>query len=158
MIVSQVFHKKEHQSLIVEEVLQPLQREFVEVVVDVDDFNLGQGVVFEQLQHLLGVDQTPKTENNVRYGDLEFVDLGLHCEFDVTLKELKVVVLVIFFAAQDVYLVEVLLVVLAQVAHQVLVDDLVTDCVGLQLTQFELDSVQVQHPLGCLLGVQLDAK
>ena len=62
-INAQVVHEKEHQALVVEEVLEALERELVQVVVDADDLDLDQRIVLEQLEHELGVDETAQIEN-----------------------------------------------------------------------------------------------
>lgn len=62
-IDAQVVDEEEHQALIVEEVLEALERELVEVVVDADDLDLDERVVLEQLEHELGVDEAAQVED-----------------------------------------------------------------------------------------------
>ena len=62
-IDAQVVDEEEHQALVVEEVLEALERELVQVVVDADDLDLDQRVVLEQLEHELGVDEAAQVED-----------------------------------------------------------------------------------------------
>ena len=62
-IDAQVVDEEEHQALVVEEVLEALERELVEVVVDADDLDLDQRVVLEQLEHELWVDEAAQVED-----------------------------------------------------------------------------------------------
>ena len=45
-IDSQIVHKEQHETLIVQEMLQALQRELVKIVVNADDLDFDHGVVF----------------------------------------------------------------------------------------------------------------
>ena len=94
---------------------------------------------------MLWVNEASKTEDNIFDRELKFLDLRIHCEFNVTFKKLKIVVFVVFLPTQDVDLVEILLVVLAQVADKVLVDDLISYLGCLKLTQFEFYGVLIEH-------------
>lgn len=62
-ILLQVGHKEQHQALVVQEVLQSLQRELVQVVVNAHNLHFHQGVVLEELEHQLRVDQTSEVED-----------------------------------------------------------------------------------------------
>ena len=94
---------------------------------------------------MLRVNEASKTENNILDWDLKLLDQRIHREFNVTFKKLKIVVFVVFLPTQDVDLVEILLVVLAQVADEVFVDDLITYLGCLKLTQFKFYSVLIKH-------------
>ena len=94
---------------------------------------------------MLRVNEASKTENNILDWDLKLLDLRIHREFNVTFKKLKIVVFVVFLPTQDVDLVEILLVVLAQITDEVFVDDLITYLRCLKLTQFKFYSVLIKH-------------
>ena len=59
----QVVHEEQHQALIIQKVLQSLERELVQIVVDGDDLHLDQRVVLEQLEHELWVDEAAQVED-----------------------------------------------------------------------------------------------
>ena len=127
--------------------LEALERELVQVVVDCDDLHLYHRVVLEELQHQLRVDQTTKVENEVRYRYLRLLQLVLQGYLYIGLKRLGKVGCVEFLDALGLDRVKVLAIVLAQVAHQVLVDHLVADNCRAQLAQLEFDGVLVEHSL-----------
>ena len=59
----QVIDEQKHQRLVVEELLQALERELVEVIIDGNHLHLGGVVVLKQFEHLLGVDETAQVED-----------------------------------------------------------------------------------------------
>ena len=150
-IDAQVVDEKEHQALIVEKMLEALERELVEVVVDADDLDLDQRVVLEQLEHEFGVDEAAQVEDQIGNWYFQFFDLLCECAFNIAFEDLSKVTRLQLFESLHLHLVEVLRVVFAQVTHQVLVDDLVPDRGRSELAQLELDSVLIQNTLRCLL-------
>ena len=131
--------------------LEALERELVEVVVDGDNLHLDQCVVLQQLEHQLGVDQRAQVEDQVGHRDVQPRDLLAERALDVALEHLGEVARLQLLEPLHLHLVEVLAVVLAQIAHQVLIDDLIADRGRLQLAQLELDGVLIEDTLGRFL-------
>ena len=92
---------------------------------------------------MLWVDKAAKAKYNVFDWNLELFNHLFHGKFDIAFKKLQVVVFVVFLPSQNIDLVEVLLVVFAQITYQVLVDDLIANLSSFELTKFELNSVLV---------------
>ena len=61
----EIVDEQKHQRLVVEELLETLKGELVEVVVYADHLHLGYGVVFQQFEHLLGIDETAQIEDKI---------------------------------------------------------------------------------------------
>lgn len=147
----EIVDKEKHQALVVEEMLESFERELVEVVVNADNLHFDQGVVFEQFEHQLWIDETAQVKDQVRNWNLQPLDLVLECCFHIAFKHLREVSCLQLLYPFHLHLVEVLAVELAEVAHQVFVNDLVADTGGLELRKFELDSVLVQNSLRSFL-------
>ena len=73
------------------------------------------------------------------------------CAFNIAFEDLSEIAWLQLFKPLHLHLVKVLRIILAQVTHQVLVDDLVPDRCCPELAQLELDSVLIQNALRCLL-------
>ena len=132
--------------------LQTLERELVEIVVDADHPYLGSCIAFQQFEHLLGVDETAQAEDQVLHGNLQLAQVLREGVLDVAFQELEEVARLELLPPHDVQLIEVLRVVLPEVADKVLINDLVANAGCLQLGQLELDRVQIQYALRCLLN------
>lgn len=127
--------------------LQTLKGELVEVVVDADHPYLGPCIVLQQFEHLLGVDQTAQVEDQVLHRNLHLAQVLREGVLDVAFQELGEVARLELLSPHDVQLIEVLRVVLPEVADKVLINDLVANAGRLQLGQLELDCVQIQYAL-----------
>ena len=127
--------------------LQALERELIKVVVDANHLHLGACIVFQQLKHLLRVDETAQVEDQVLHGNLQLVQMLREGILNIAFQELGEVARLELLPPHDVQLVKVLRVVLPEVADEVLVDDFVANACCLQLGQLELDRVEIQNAL-----------
>ena len=84
-ILLQVVDKKQHEGLVVQEVLKSLQTELIEVIVYAHNLDFHLGVVLEHFQHQFGVDQTAKIKNQLVGRYIELCQLLFKHDFDIAL-------------------------------------------------------------------------
>ena len=122
-----IIDEEQHQTFIVKELLKSLQAEFVKIVVNVNHIDFGKGMLFQKLEHLLWMDETAKVEDKIHFGNLEVLSFFSQICGNVALKSISEPIGLKSLPSLQVNLVELLGVVLSEIANQVLVDHFVSD-------------------------------